>query len=951
MKRQRSILYLLLSLFLACSIPCFANSGFSPAFLLNTQKLIRSSASGISGTFNLNTITLIHSMATGVSGAFVLDTRGIQRIWREAVSDSFVLDTRSARASQLMVAPVECTDFGAVQVGSTSTARQFIITNGGSSTVSGVATSAAPFGIVGSSNYTLAPGKSVTIQVIYQPTAVKDDSAYLILTLGGDITGRQMIGRGYSAPVSTGWIQGYVTDYAMGTPVAKAIVTSDASRATTDRNGWYRIDGLAPGANYTVCVVDDQDLFEPAKETGLVVRSGKATSLNFALTRKKVTFTPTVYDIPIVLIRGRGNSIAWSAGESDYWSTFRDKLSRVYGFKNVWDCNNPEPGLTNSGYVISGERGIETNAYRLRTYISEKMQQYAGAHNGTKPPKITIIAHSMGGLITRQFLTQNLKDKLVPVDKVIMLSTPNAGSVLADVFHWPLSWDSTLNLRTSYIREDFSSGVSWDYHSKLFMFAGTNPLSALDPYYSAGSAVIVANSCPLDWINDGAVTKNSSFGRYYDVVAGLIPVRQDAFVDGYPRREMPGVALDHTQIHQDSGVLSSINQILLGNIKTSSLRQGGFERQMLLDDETTTPTQQIDLWSGISKPAQTITSNFPVNGFSNLMVIGRWQLDDMSFKLLTPDGRTINPSTSTTDPNVTYTLFKDTETSPRLAMYQIKSPMKGIWSVTLKRNATQTMNVEAGWSSFEDSTIAFIPINKSFAHIGESVILQGSLYDGRNGQNKPILGASVVAAIVKPNAAKRTVQLYDDGLHFDNLNGDGIYGGEFKDTTLAGEYAITYRADALDAANCILRRAATRSVSVSSGNAYIASGLTCAALDIDADKITDKIRANCRVNLKSAGDYVLSADLVDAAHNLTLHAAEPLNALPSGSFVVSLFFDRQAIGMSGVYGPWSLQNLQLFQRVNGQLQWVDQYSQDYTVNITLPGNGSNTKAEQWADYK
>lgn len=69
---------------------------------------------------------------------------------------------------------------------------------------------------------------------------------------------------------------------------------------------------------------------------------------------------------------------------------------------------------------------IEDNALALKTKLDE-----IGINDKNPDKKITILAHSMGGLVARYFI-ENLNGKSV-VDKLIMAGTPNGGSAIAEL--------------------------------------------------------------------------------------------------------------------------------------------------------------------------------------------------------------------------------------------------------------------------------------------------------------------------------------------------------------------------------------------------------------------------------------------------------------------------------------------------------------------------------------
>lgn len=80
-----------------------------------------------------------------------------------------VANWRAEVASGLTVAPSSF-DFGSVAVGA-SASSTFMLTNSGATTISGVASTNAPFSILSGAAYTLAAGQSQTVAVRFAPTA------------------------------------------------------------------------------------------------------------------------------------------------------------------------------------------------------------------------------------------------------------------------------------------------------------------------------------------------------------------------------------------------------------------------------------------------------------------------------------------------------------------------------------------------------------------------------------------------------------------------------------------------------------------------------------------------------------------------------------------------------------------------------------------------------------
>ena len=85
---------------------------------------------------------------------------------------------------------------------------------------------------------------------------------------------------------AAGSVTGFITDKVTGLPVSATIkVVGTAIIAYSDNNGYYVIDGVAPGKRKLTVLHAYYDL--PAQK-GVVVSSGKTkTGINFSLTPKQ----------------------------------------------------------------------------------------------------------------------------------------------------------------------------------------------------------------------------------------------------------------------------------------------------------------------------------------------------------------------------------------------------------------------------------------------------------------------------------------------------------------------------------------------------------------------------------------------------------------------------------------------------------------------------------------
>lgn len=133
---------------------------------------------------------------------------------------------------------------------------------------------------------------------------------------------------------------------------------------------------------------------------------------------------------PLVLVHG-----LWSSWEA--WSSWQNILttSHSYDWKAFPVGEKPEHGRMNTGGAfLSTDKtnSIGENSWELEKYIEYAQKDRNAWH-------VDLVAHSMGGLISRYYISQvmknNSEDGRPRVSHLIMLGTPNLGSPCADVMN------------------------------------------------------------------------------------------------------------------------------------------------------------------------------------------------------------------------------------------------------------------------------------------------------------------------------------------------------------------------------------------------------------------------------------------------------------------------------------------------------------------------------------
>jgi triacylglycerol esterase/lipase EstA (alpha/beta hydrolase family) len=133
---------------------------------------------------------------------------------------------------------------------------------------------------------------------------------------------------------------------------------------------------------------------------------------------------------PLILVHG-----LWS--NAGAWVTWQNILttSHSYDWKAFPVGEKPEKGIMNTGgSFLSTEptNSIFENSQQLGKYIQYAQEDRNAWH-------VDVVAHSMGGLITRhyihQFMPANSPDGRPQISHLVMLGTPNMGSPCADVMN------------------------------------------------------------------------------------------------------------------------------------------------------------------------------------------------------------------------------------------------------------------------------------------------------------------------------------------------------------------------------------------------------------------------------------------------------------------------------------------------------------------------------------
>jgi pimeloyl-ACP methyl ester carboxylesterase len=183
-----------------------------------------------------------------------------------------------------------------------------------------------------------------------------------------------------------------------------------------------------------------------------------------ALTKEPVTTDVRIAPRPVVMVHG------FMSRESTWVSYSRTFLPSL-GLSGFAVGDGKAEGVMNTGDTSNPTMRTNTmaeNAAILGRYIG-------GVKTATKAEMVDIVAHSMGGLISRLYIDRLMQER--DVAQLIMLGSPHGGSDCSGLpsalgFYAPAS----LELRPAYLRNIFNTQITHRRGVPFFMLAG-NPIA------------------------------------------------------------------------------------------------------------------------------------------------------------------------------------------------------------------------------------------------------------------------------------------------------------------------------------------------------------------------------------------------------------------------------------------------------------------------------------------
>jgi len=619
--------------------------------------------------------------------------------------------------------------------------------------------------------------------------------------------------------------------------------------------------------------------------------------------------------LPVVLIHGWQDSEIVEQSQFKYMARWLERD----GF-NVYYATGINP-----------ERNLYRNAQKLKETI-ERAQADSGAS------QVSLIAHSMGGLVARAYVESALYGG--DVAQVFMLGTPQAG---LDLWYGYLLRQVVRNPGLPSLRE-----LAPEH---MLLFNRTHHPRPDVPYF-----LIAGDYREIDMNGHGSPSLHLPPG---DGIVTLESAHALAGPSVYPitTSDLHGWGTDSSLLDLPSYLWPD------GTYNTylrNQLRIGDRGYDMMEDTAERKPTTPVQpqvhtpFIEGHLLAGQTVTETVVVDSRGPARFYLTWDEGDLSLTLMDPQGRRIDQREAEKDGGIWH-LGLGTDLIANLESYVVEEASPGRWQMVIKRACPEPCPEPCPERSRRESRRdddGLAPVSFSAYVALESELTLTLATDGgrhRRGQEiiltatlaspaGPVTEAAVEAEAVRLDGSSQNIFLLDDGTHHDQVAGDGIYGGIYSDADVGGYYPLFVSAHGIWQGREFERGAemlipiSPQSASLGSSSERIgtlAGTYADRGQDTDGDGRYERLLVDVGVEVTQASEFALAGTLVDSRGD-EIVSTVACTSLDIGFHVMTLPFDGPLIRTHGTAGPYRLDQVILMDVSDAAIE-VDEASNVYVT--------------------
>jgi len=386
----------------------------------------------------------------------------------------------------------------------------------------------------------------------------------------------------------------------------------------------------------------------------------------------------------------------------------------------------------------------------------------------TKAAKIDIVAHSMGGLVSRWYSRFGYKGN---IRNIIMLGTPNHGS---ELFYgkYVLSILSKVLVKLEVIDNlsDFVLGDAGKQMTPYSLFL--NMLNYDNAFKTWGTDIVISSighhtMAGTDdfWLTNGVLWGNDD---------GLVRVESVRLDNSNSHNEY---YLTHSGLHENIALYNDVESIL---------EAPGLVRQRI---RAAPPEEIISQTQEALHIDDNIKEDFNIYNvsisYSNITVfLLSWYNEEaiLDLNLIMPDGTLINKTIE----DITY-YPADSNENETITGFVVNNPIEGVWQAKIiSKNEVETNYTFMVLLDTNLKTLVYI--DKANYHLNEIINISVNLTNF----DDAVLDSSVKALVKKPDGVVEDITLYDGTRRKAD---DGVYSNIYENTDLLGIYEITVTAN------------------------------------------------------------------------------------------------------------------------------------------------------------
>jgi hypothetical protein len=517
----------------------------------------------------------------------------------------------------------------------------------------------------------------------------------------------------------------------------------------------------------------------------------------------------------------------------------------------------------------------------------ERVKNEEQLRTGKRPDKVILIAHSMGGIVSRAYVERKQYENKNDVQAIFTLGSPHQGVPVETLVEYLKLIDPRAGLGLAVYCAILQPGLCEVSETGMKLFNLIYPERREGVRY-----YIVSGNAPFD--------SRNTFGKIMDVLIigpddGIVPTLSGVDLDrsnGHLVTDENHNVFGKNNYFTRDGELSNsysecLKQILIespeGTCSNSDLSLR--ETRALNVFETHAPLE-----THVLSPGQTVTRSIDLESGPALFA-AKWQTGTVDFWLVDPNGVKIDPDYANTNPSVV-----SHSSEEGAAAYQHTNALSGEWLLVAKASSTNTS------PTFHTTLVSFANGARLIASADDDWYLPGTtaIFTATLTGFQP--SATVTATIQRADNLTDTITM--------TPTASGIYRADYIVPNSAGYVVVSFHASG-DANGRLIQRESKIAFQIAS-TAHAFNGTFIEKPQMSGVEIPRYTSLDIEVGIHSTsnGALTLNGDLADASGVVIARGSASSNVVV-GTSLLRLRFNGNDIAHSKRDGPYRLTNLVL----------------------------------------